>query len=59
MLLVDVCGTVESVKAAADIYTPLAGTIKTVNEELSDNPSLINESPTEKGYYSKGWVFFK
>ena len=35
----------ESVKAASDVYTPISGTIIEVNEELADNPGLINESP--------------
>lgn len=43
---------VESVKAAFDIYSPLGGEIVAVNEELSSNPALINQSPHEKG-----WLF--
>lgn len=35
----------ESVKAASDVYAPLSGTIVEINEELVDNPGLINESP--------------
>ena len=34
----------ESVKAASDVYAPVSGTIVEVNEELEDNPALINES---------------
>lgn len=34
----------ESVKAASDVYAPISGTIVEVNEELEDNPGLINES---------------
>lgn len=34
----------ESVKAASDVYAPISGTIVEVNEELADNPGLINES---------------
>lgn len=44
--------TIESVKAASDIYSPIGGTIATVNEELEDDPEIINESPTDKG-----WLF--
>ncbi|HHZ02920.1 MAG TPA: glycine cleavage system protein GcvH [Tissierellia bacterium] len=35
----------ESVKAASDVYAPISGTVVEVNEELEDNPALINESP--------------
>lgn len=34
----------ESVKAASDVYAPISGTVVEVNEELEDNPALINES---------------
>lgn len=40
----DRAGVVESVKAASDIYAPVAGTVVAFNEELDANPSLINES---------------
>ena len=43
---------IESVKAASDIYAPMAGEIVAVNEELSGNPSLINTDP-----YGAGWMF--
>lgn len=46
----DVFGTVESVKAASDVYLPLSGEIIAVNEELEDAPQLVNEDP-----YGKGW----
>ena len=39
--------TIESVKAAEPIYSPLAGTITEVNEELNDKPELINSQPYE------------
>ncbi len=42
---------VESSKAAAEVYSPISGTIIAVNTELEDNPEYINESP-----YDKGWV---
>lgn len=38
---------VESVKAAADVYMPIDGTILEVNEDLMDDPALINEDPYE------------
>ncbi len=46
------CAVVESVKAAADIYCPLAGEVVEVNEAVIDNPQLVNEDP-----YGKGWLF--
>lgn len=38
-------GDVESVKAVSDIYSPVTGIVEAVNEELLDNPALINEDP--------------
>ena len=38
---------VESVKAAADVYMPAGGTVTAVNEDLFDNPELVNEDPYE------------
>jgi glycine cleavage system H protein len=48
----DACGVVESVKAASDVYCPLAGEITQVNEALEDEPERINSSP-----YDDGWIF--
>jgi glycine cleavage system H protein len=42
---------VESVKAASDVYSPIAGAVTEVNEELADNPELINSDP-----YGDGWI---
>jgi len=41
----DAIATVESVKTAADVYAPVSGTVKAVNEELMDTPELINSDP--------------
>lgn len=41
----DAFADVESVKAVSDIFSPVDGTVKEVNEELVDNPALINEAP--------------
>lgn len=38
---------VESVKAVSDVFCPVTGTVAAVNEELLDNPALVNESPYE------------
>jgi glycine cleavage system H protein len=43
---------VESVKAASDIYAPLAGEIVAVNEELESDPALVNTDP-----HAQGWIF--
>ena len=45
-------GIVESVKAASDIYAPIAGTVLDVNEALADTPEQINEDP-----YGAGWFY--
>ena len=42
----------ESTKAAADVYAPIAGTITEVNSTLEDSPELVNESPE-----GEGWIF--
>lgn len=44
---------VESVKAASDIYAPIAGQIVEANEALGNEPGLINEDPYEKGWLVK------
>ncbi len=46
------CAVVESVKAASDVYMPVAGEIIEVNEALNDTPELINQDP-----YGEGWLF--
>jgi glycine cleavage system H protein len=46
-------GTVESVKAVSDLYSPLAGAVTEVNGELGDNPALVNEDPHGKGWLIK------
>ncbi|AAO53862.1 MULTISPECIES: glycine cleavage system protein GcvH [Pseudomonas syringae group] len=47
----DVAGVVESVKAASDIYSPVAGEVVEVNEALGDSPESLNSEP-----YS-AWIF--
>jgi len=44
-------GVVESVKAASDLYAPMAGTISAVNDKLTTNPELVNSDP-----YGDGWI---
>jgi glycine cleavage system H protein len=48
----DEAGVVESVKAASDIYAPVAGTVVAVNEALEDAPEQVNQDP-----YGEGWFF--
>jgi glycine cleavage system H protein len=47
----DACATVESVKAAADVYMPVGGTITAINEDLLDTPELVNTEP-----YGAAWM---
>ena len=44
---------IESVKSVAEVYAPVSGIILEVNEKLSDNPEIINESPYEEGWLVK------
>lgn len=46
------CAVVESVKAAADIYAPISGEVIEINNEVMENPQLVNQDP-----YGKGWLF--
>jgi glycine cleavage system H protein len=48
----EACAVVESVKAASDVYSPLAGVIRAANAGLSDAPESINADP-----YGAGWLF--
>jgi glycine cleavage system H protein len=48
-----VAGVVESVKAAADVYMPVSGTIVEVNEELRADPALANSDPLGSGWFFK------
>jgi glycine cleavage system H protein len=47
----DACVVIESVKAASDVYAPVAGEIAAFNEKLNDEPELVNQNP-----YSDGWL---
>ena len=48
----DECAVVESVKAASDVYSPVAGEVTAVNEDLPDAPETVNQDP-----YDSGWMF--
>ena len=45
------CAVVESVKAASDIYAPLAGTVLEANELLAEDPSLVNRDPEDEAWF--------
>jgi len=47
----DSCATVESVKAAADVYMPISGSVIALNDALADTPELINNDP-----YGEAWM---
>ena len=49
----DVAGVVESVKAAADVYMPVDGTVLEVNEALRADPALANTDPLGAGWFFK------
>ncbi len=44
---------VESVKAASDVYAPVAGTVTATNEKLSADPSLVNRAAEGEGWFFK------
>lgn len=47
----EVFGTIEVVKTVSDLFLPIAGEVLEQNEELEDNPELVNQDP-----YGKGWL---
>ncbi len=48
----DAIGTIDAVKATADIYAPVSGEIVEVNEDLPDSPDTLNTDP-----YGQGWLY--
>lgn len=49
----DELAVVESVKAASEIYAPVAGTVTEVNEDLTNTPGLVNDSAEDEGWFVK------
>ena len=49
----DSCAVVESVKAASDVYAPLAGKVLEVNQDIVEDPSLVNRDPEGEGWFFK------
>jgi glycine cleavage system H protein len=47
----EIFGSVEAVKTVSDLFLPISGKITEMNENLEDNPELINDDP-----YGKGWI---
>lgn len=47
----DTCATLESVKAAADVYVPVGGKVTAINEDLPDSPETVNSDP-----YGQAWL---
>ncbi len=47
----DTFGSVEAVKTVSELYAPVDGVITEINEELEDNPEIVNEDP-----YGEGWM---
>ena len=47
----DELGVLESVKAASDFYAPISGVVVAINEEVNENPALVNSDP-----YGAGWL---
>lgn len=49
--LEEVFGTIEAVKTVSDMFSPVRGEVLEFNEELEDNPELVNSDP-----YNSGWI---
>ncbi len=46
-------GTIESVKTAAELYSPVDGEVVEINTRIKDEPALVNSSPTDDGWFVK------
>jgi len=49
----DRLGSIEAEKGTNDLYSPISGSVSVVNETLVDDPSLVSESPEDKGWICK------
>jgi len=49
----DVVSTVESVKAVSDVYSPISGEVVEVNQDIIEDPSIINKDPFGQGWFAK------
>lgn len=52
MVRIEEAGTIESVKAASEIYSPVSGTVSEINPKLEQQPGLVNKS-----CYGDGWIY--
>ncbi|MET8645330.1 glycine cleavage system protein GcvH [Streptomyces sp. NPDC004096] len=48
----ETCGELESTKSVSDLYSPVGGEVTAVNEDVVDDPSLVNSAP-----FAGGWLF--
>lgn len=48
----DACGELESTKSVSDVYSPVSGVVRAINEALADAPETVNAEP-----YEGGWLF--
>ncbi|GAA5050268.1 glycine cleavage system protein GcvH [Streptomyces sp. SID10815] len=48
----ETCGELESTKSVSDLYSPVAGEVTEINQDVVDDPSLVNSAPFEDG-----WLF--
>jgi len=48
----ELCATVESVKAASDVFCPLSGEVTKINSELANHPEVVNKSPYDAGWFA-------
>lgn len=46
-------GTIEAVKTVADLFSPVSGVVREINEKLANDPGLVNQSPLDKGWFLK------
>jgi glycine cleavage system H protein len=53
VIAAEACAVVESVKAASDVYAPLAGKVTEINDAIDEDPSLVNSNPTTGGWFFK------
>ncbi|MBW8738567.1 MAG: glycine cleavage system protein GcvH [Streptomyces turgidiscabies] len=49
----ETCGELESTKSVSDLYSPVSGEVTEVNEDVTDDPSLVNSAPFEGGWLFK------
>jgi len=49
----EACSVVESVKAASDVYAPLAGTVVEINETIAEDPAIVNNDAEGEGWFFK------